>query len=60
MTILDRIDIEVLAGNVLTVRADLLFLKHAKGYHGADAAVASALGLTLTIRRDRPFSTVRA
>lgn len=43
MSILDRI--EVVHGDILDIEADLLVMKHADGFYGADLAVARALAL---------------
>lgn len=42
MKLFDRI--EVVRGNVITTRADLLVLKNADQFHGADAEIASIIG----------------
>ena len=43
MTIIDKI--EIVCGDVLTAKVDLLWLKYADGFRGADASVAAVLGL---------------
>jgi len=53
MTGLIPFDIQTISGDIRTVKADIIALKYANGFHGADSVVAKTLGIrdTLFLKR---------
>jgi hypothetical protein len=46
------VEISILNGDILQVPSDLIVLKYADSFHGADAAVAKAIGFSSHIKAD--------